>query len=263
MTKFMKEALLAGVVAVAFAGIAAAQGTLTDAEFKAQAGVNKATAKFIGAKTKCVSKCQQNAAKAVEPSGDCYGPSYGGATATCIFDPLKGAEAKSVAAMEKAGATDCPECYEGGDCNQEANDRTQNFEGQFDSFGPGIFCEAGDTADPAELKCELNTAKAFAKLVASDDKCYGKCFANARKGIGTAAACTPPASDPTLGGCINKADGKAVAAIDKLCVGAAKPDCSSPDDYPNGASWTNLFEVMIQGNVPGTFCGSPSGAFVE
>src|SRR5262245_28830571 len=113
MTKIVKGALLAGVVSLALGGIASAQGTLTDAEFKCQAGNSKAGSKFVGSKAKCAIKCQGNAAKAVEPIADCYAP-YAGATNTCINDSLKGAEAKFNAAIVKACLVDCPECY-GGD----------------------------------------------------------------------------------------------------------------------------------------------------
>lgn len=266
MLKVIQGTLLAGAVIVAIGSIASAQVTDPNAaEFKCQTSVSKAGSKFVGSKAKCAIKCQQNAAKAVEPVGDCYGPAYGGAAAVCIFDPLKGAEAKFIAAIRKAcdptfkTGTDCPECYTGGNCTQEANDRTQNIEGQVDSFGPGVFCEGGDVADKAELGCEVNTAKTLSKLVASVNKCYDKCFANARKGIGTDAACTPPTdNDPTLISCKSTADGKSIASINKKCnqvVPNANPDCGGPDMYPDGASWTNLVETAISGNVPGTYCG--------
>jgi hypothetical protein len=35
------------------------------------------------------------------------------------------------------------------------------------------------------------------------------------------------------------------------------------DDYPDGAAWTNLVDIAIEGNVPGTYCPSPSGAFLD
>jgi hypothetical protein len=35
------------------------------------------------------------------------------------------------------------------------------------------------------------------------------------------------------------------------------------DDYFDGATWTNIVSAVIEGNVPGTYCGSPSGAFLN
>ena len=266
MVKFMKGALLAGVATFALGSVASAQ--LTDAEFKCQTSVSKAGGKFVGSKAKCAGKCITNAGKAIEPYADCFAP-YGGATLTCIADPLKGAEAKFAAAIRKACdptfkvGTDCPECYSGGDCTQESIDRVQNIEGQVDSFGPGVFCEQPG-ADKLETACEQNTAKTLAKVVASVNKCYDKCFANARKGLFNSSLCAPPATDPTTSTCISTANGKAVAGINKKCgdVGAL-PDCAGTDDYPDGASWVNLGSVAISGNVPGTYCASPSGAFLQ
>lgn len=267
MVKFVKGALLTVTVGLALGGIASA-ATLTDAEFKCQVGVSKAGSKFVGSKTKCASKCIGNAGKAIEPYSDCFAP-YGGVTATCIADPLKGAEAKFTAAIRKAcdptfkPGTDCPECYSGGDCTQESADRVANIEGQVDSFGPGVFCEQPG-ADAGETKCELNTAKNLAKLVGSVNKCYDKCNGNARKGLFAQSNCVPPASDPATQACISGADNKAILGVDKLCATAGQiPDCTVPDDYPNGASWVNLVEIAISGNVPGTYCPSPSGAFLD
>src|SRR5262249_42192154 len=147
--------------------------------------------------------------------------------------------------------------------------RVQNLENQVDSFGPGVFCDQQGlnppNADDAETKCELNTAKVLAKLVASVNKCYDKCNANQRKGLIPPGSCNPPTpTDAATQACISAGDGKSIAGVNKLCgdVGAI-PDCSGPDDYPDGASWTNLVETAIAGNVPGTYCPSPSGAFLD
>jgi hypothetical protein len=282
MVKFVKGALLAAVASFVLAGVSMAShdADISDAELKCQLAGSKSAGKFVGGKSKCASKCMANFWKGLNPDTDCLAP-YGGATAQCINDTvlgLKGVENKFGAAIKKAcdpgtkAGTDCPECYSGGDCSDAgyATDQVQNIEGQVDSFGPGVFCErAGATKE--EQKCQLNTAKVLSKLVAGVNKCYEKCVANAHKGIGTLAACLPPASDAVTTACINKADTKAIAGVDKLCSGkllttgdpTASPDCPGVDQYPSGAQWVNLVETAISGNVPSTFCGSPSGAFID
>jgi hypothetical protein len=272
MVKFAKGALLAGVVSFALAGIASAQA-LTDAEFKCEQSTNKAGAKFVKNKSKCVSKCLSNAWKGAGSFSDCN-PPYGGSTLNpCITEPTfrKGAEEKFEDGIRKACdpsfkvGTDCPECYSGGNCTQEASDRVQNIEGQIDSFVPGVACEQSG-ADAGEQACQLNTAKVLTKQVASVTKCYAKCETNARKGLITQASCDPPASDPATATCVNTADGKCVAGVNKKCGDvAAIPDCTAPnsDDYPNGSAWCNLVDVAITGNIPGTFCDSPSSAFLD
>src|SRR5262249_12774634 len=124
-----------------------------------------------------------------------------------------------------------------------------------DSFVPGVACEPG--ADEGEQKCQLNTAKALAKLVGSVTKCYDKCQSNARKGLIAESSCASPASDPTAAECIGKADAKAIASVNKLCgdVGVV-PDCNPTDDYPNGAGWVNLVETAIGGQQPNVYCES-------
>jgi hypothetical protein len=271
MVKFMKGALLAGVATFALSSVASAQA-VTDAEFKCQTSVSKAGSKFVGSKSKCASKCISNASKGVNPYSDCYAP-YAGSTLLCITNPplRKGAEEKFEDAIRKAcdpsfkAGTDCPECYSGGDCTTEAADRVQNVEGQVDSFGPGVFCEQTPSADKLELGCELNTAKVLSKLVASINKCYDKCNANQRKGVIPAGSCNAPSpTDATTSTCLNTANSKSIAGIDKKCTDAgAIPDCNTTDDYPNGTAWVNLVDLAISGNVPGTYCASPSGAFIQ
>jgi len=303
MVKFVKGALLATVAGLVLTGpaIASHDPDINAAEFKCQQSVNKAGGKFVGSKSKCISKCATNAWKVppVNPFSDCF-PPYGGATLCCIEDSTlpclglgKGAENKFSASIKKAcdpvtkPGTDCPECYNGGDCSSSgyATDQVTNIENQVDSFVPAVLCETTG-ADAFEQKCQNGTAKALSKLVGSVNKCYDKCIKNADKGIGTFAACLPPASEPLTVACIAKADGKSIKSVDKACAQscytgtctdgltvcvvnsdcgpqANKPDCGGPDTYPTGADWTNLVEIAISGNTPVTYCGSPSGAFIE
>jgi hypothetical protein len=280
MVKFVKGALLTATVSIALGGIASAAPSLTDAEFKCQTSVSKAGSKFVGSKSKCAIKCLAGARKVppLNPTSDCFAP-YGGATAQCINDTvlgLKGAENKFATAIRKACdptfkvGTDCPECYSSGDCTQESIDRVANIEGQVDSFGPGVFCDQDGAnlpnADKLENVCEVNTAKVLSKLVGSINKCYDKCNSNIRKSLIPAGSCNPPTPlDATAAACINAADAKSIAGVDKKCslVGVS-PDCSGvADSYPSGASWTSLVDLAISGNVPGTYCASPSGAFID
>ena len=256
MKSFRQAMMLAGAATVLLVPLAFAQAT--DAEFKCEAKATAASTKFVGAKAKCVMKCLQNFWKGLNPDSDCL-PPYGGATATCVADPIKSAEQAFSLAVRKScdptlkATLDCPECYNGGDCNAYSVDYPQTIEGQVDSFVPGVGCERAD-ATPAEQKCQLNTAKALTKQTAGVVKCYIKCETNAHKGLVAAADCLPPATDPATATCISGVDGKAIAAVNKLCgdVGAAPDNCGSP--YPDGASWVNLVDIAISGNVPGNFC---------
>jgi len=284
MVKFASGALLAGFVSLALVGTASAQPAapaVNDAEFKCMASQSKAAGKFVGSKSKCVQKCLQAFWKvgSVTPESDCL-PPYGGTTAQCVDDTSvlnkKGAEDKYRDAIRKAcdvtfkAGTDCPECFDANsDCSTSgyATNQVQNIEGQVDSFVPGVGCERTG-ADPAEQKCQLNTAKVLAKHVGSINKCYDKCMANARKGMGAFADCMPGSVPPAslTATCLNNATAKAVAGVDKKCnlvVPNANPDCPGPDQYPSGAAWVNLVNIAIEGNVPGNYCASPSGAFIE
>jgi hypothetical protein len=242
--------------------VPAAFAQATPGEFKCELGVSRAAPKFVGAKSKCVTKCMKSFWKGTVPESDCL-PPYGGTTATvCITDALSGvtgAEDRFRTAIQQAcdpayrNGTDCPECY-GGDCSAAgyAGEQVQNIELQVDSFVPGVFCErTGATRD--EQRCQANTAKVLAKLTSKVGKCYDTCKGNERNGLVAAGACDPPASDPATAACIAKEDGKAVVNVDKHCGVAAAPDnCGGP--YPSGATWVGLVEIAIGGDVTGTYC---------
>lgn len=88
--------------------------TPTSAEAKCEDGVSKALVKFVGSKSKCYDKCNQNMNKGKIAPGSCDPPSPADpATNACIFDSVKGAEAKAIAAIDKVcadvGAN--PSCY--------------------------------------------------------------------------------------------------------------------------------------------------------
>src|SRR5262245_55132910 len=71
-------------------------------EAKCQKGVGSALVKFVGAKTKCISKCISTARKTSGPYAGCFGPGFTDPTTqTCINDPVKGAESKARAAIVK------------------------------------------------------------------------------------------------------------------------------------------------------------------
>jgi hypothetical protein len=243
MAKFAKGALLGAVIAVAFGGVANAQldPNLTAAELKCEAAVSKSGGKYVGSVSKCATKCQQGFFKGDlvnYPGGasDCYDPPYGGATATCVGDSLKGADVKFRLAIRKACDTalpgkatnDCPECYDaaggGNGCGDAgyAGAHQQDIGNQVASFGPGVFCKTTG-ASKAEQKCQQNTAKVLSKHVAAVDKCFDKCFKNASKSIVNGADCKPNPvlpNDAATQTCINTASGKATLGVDKLCTTA-------------------------------------------
>ncbi len=214
-----------------------------------------ATVKFFTAKHKCVVRCEANYRKGIGSSSDCLAP-YAGLTATCITDPLKGAEAKASLAIRKACNLTgrCPTCYAGGDCTTFADDWVLNIEGQLDSFVPGIWCDP--TTDPPVGKCMDYTGNAIWKYYGARQKCYDKCFTNEAKGLVAADSCNAPASDPVTVACIGIAASKATAAIDKYCADSGvAPSCG--DSYPSGANWTSLASIASDDNMPLLYCASP------
>jgi hypothetical protein len=269
-SRIVAPLLVAGLLA-AVAGHAQAQifEPLAPLELKCQLAVAKAEAKFVNAKTKCVAHCFYDFwhSGSMSSYADCL-PPYGGETATCIDDPLKGAEARYSGLIAKCAlpTKDCPECYSGGDCTAEAASRPPTVGSEYDPFVPAIYCERS-SAMPQEQKCQLNVAKQIAKLVALEHKCYAKCQSNAVKGLNSAEACQPPASDGITQLCIGTAKAKTALAIDKKCDDAevphSTPECDDASTYPNGEAWADVATLWVSGDVVSRYCGSASGAFVD
>src|SRR5262245_30003718 len=92
----------------------------TKDEQKCETSVGKAGSKFTASKAKCVASCMAGQRKVKLPATpdypSCLPPYANPVEQACINDPLKGAEAKNRAAIIKACAVDCPECYPGGQC---------------------------------------------------------------------------------------------------------------------------------------------------
>jgi hypothetical protein len=89
-------------------------GTPSKEVAKCEDTVGKALVKFISSKSKCYEKCNASVLKGTLPQGSCDPPSpLDAKTAACIFDPLKGAEAKAAASIDKACASAGfnPACY--------------------------------------------------------------------------------------------------------------------------------------------------------
>src|SRR5262245_43242857 len=224
-------------------------------EQKCQAGVSKVLVKFVSSKTKCITKCIA-AARKVDPfagAGGCFGPTFSDpATNTCVFDTLKGSEAKAKAGIIKACATDCPECYTAIDANLCTTGQpfTTDVESQIDPFGQLIYCQEAVSTLPSavEKKCEDTVTKSLVKFVGSKTKCYVKCQGNLNKGKIAPGSCDPPVpSDPATAACIfdplKGAETKTAAAIDKVCeVAGSKPACYSTI---TGAGWVALVESNV------------------
>jgi hypothetical protein len=277
LIRFVSAVAVAGLAATAT--VASAQYPIpSKTQFKCQSSTSKASAKFIGAKAKCIVKCTQGAVKGSNPFSDCDAP-YAGATQFCIGDVVKGAQTKLAAGIVKGctkAPADCPTCYSGGDCSVtgQAAATVANLEFQLDAFTPAVACE--DTTDKAQSKCITSNASLLSKFVGAKNKCYDKCYSSWNSGK-ISGGCLPPATDPATVACISKAAGKAAASFDKACPGAAgPPPAAKPACYDDavpppaliprpstGAGWVALVELSVDATIPGTYCGSPSGAFID
>jgi pimeloyl-ACP methyl ester carboxylesterase len=229
-------------------------------QLKCETGTSQSLAKFVKAKGKCIQKCLDTQRKQSGPYTDCSAP-YGGATATCIRDAKKGAEPKARDSIEKACEKDCPACYDaGGNCPDGAN-FVAAVEDSVDGTGPLAYCleAAGMTPTKTQAKCEDGVAKSLIEFTGAKSKCYDTCVDKEFKGKIPAGSCTTGSpSDGDTQDCIQKAQDKAAAAIDKVCEKAdAKPSCYPPA-RDSGAEWAAVVENLVDTRTPLVYCSSAS-----
>jgi len=252
-----------------------AQPGVTKDELKCESGTGKALSKFTGSKTKCVGKCFSTQRKTMGPYTDCFAP-YGGATLTpCITSPpdRKGAEQKAEDAIVKGCTADCPECYAPSTCSS-GEPNVGDTESLIDAQGPSVYCIEAGAATPSktDAKCEDGNVKALVKMVGALNKCYSKCNTNVFNNKIPPGSCqpgdgTPNPTDVPTRECLASAVGKCAASVNKACfiAPATAPSCYDGTVLrPNtGAGWCGLVKAIVDSQVPGIACGSPSGAFLN
>src|SRR5262249_51527579 len=154
----------------------------------------------------CLPQCTEGGCSPMIPT------SYSDPTTnSCIFDTVKGAEAKASNIITKAcndfltvGTNNCPECYSAAQCGSSgaSNPWVQTSEGDADdpfgsqltAFPRRIYCTetAGTLPTSDEAKCEDGLSKALAKLISAKNKCYSKCLAAQYKVGGPRSVCFGP-----------------------------------------------------------------------
>lgn len=226
-------------------------------ELKCQNGTSSAFAKLLAARAKCLTRCYQGLRASVLPATDCAPPAFGGETAACLRDAAKGVEAKALATLTKVCVKDCPECYAGGDCPANAVGVVSAAATGLDAqLVPFVYCGMQLALTPAQAKCQDSALKQATKLAGSLVKCTAKCKSAEGAGKIPPGSC---AQDPATALCIQTAQGKATAAIDKGCS-VERPSC-----YPSfaGLLFAGLTTTVIDGQSSSTYCGFPSAAFVD
>src|SRR5262249_56131385 len=94
-------------------------------------------------------------------------------------------------------------------------------------------------------------------------KGYQGCIRAEFKGKIPANSCTAGSpSDVATQDCITKAETKAAASIDKVCVAVpGNPPCYAPG--MSGADWSGIGEGAVDVVAQAVYCGSPSAAFLD
>jgi len=246
---------------------------LTKFEAKCQQTMSKALGKFAMLKAKCLMKCDKDLQKGNAAQGDCE-PPFDGTSKTdeCVQRADDKARAlitkKCVTPETDKGQDSCPECYNGGGqgCETYRDEQVDNTEAQIDLFIPLVMCDdsgSGDGLTSDEAKCRQAMAKEGGKFAMKKAKCLAKCKHFVEKGKVAPEDCIAGAvTDPKTVECIDKAESKLVLIVDTKC--GDTPECVALIfGEPPSAAFAGALELAVDATDPDTFCGSPSGAFLE
>jgi hypothetical protein len=260
----MTRSRVALAASVALAGLAltfeprAASAAAPGGELMCRIGTSQALGTLVRAKAQCIENCEKRRFGNEETVA--CSPPYAGELAGCVA----AAEGAAGGAMQASCATDCPECYAGGDCAADADARVADAESHVESLASQVFCD--DSASTGgltlnEFKCQRTVRKFLAKFWAAKLQCFAKCERAEAAGKAAAGSCTQP-TDPRTLECLDKAEGKVASLIDNKCEpsvnpSADKPECA-PYDTRNGAAWVAAEEASIDARLPGLFCDDPT-----
>jgi hypothetical protein len=236
--------------------LAGHDGDPTEDEVKCQLEAAKRMAGFARAKVKCLVKCQKELRKG-DTSRDCVDDvpivGDGDPRDSVTQDCIDAATTKAVEKYDaKCTAGDCPECYQGGDCNADGDQKAADVEAAVD-LNDGLFghCDdsaSGDGLNADEGKCQDQAASIYAKLAADLSKCTQKCYKDEHKG-------TPRDCDPD-GGADTDADACADAAQAK-CESTVASKCPDPAECQgNVVATCGLIRGVVDGFYDDFFCGS-------
>jgi hypothetical protein len=236
----------------------------TAGEYRCGAGNAKTFERFILRKSKCVQRCVTHARRSSQLYGDCFAP-FDESTASCIFDPVTGAEARARASIVRACTDGCPACYNPNVCTT-GEPSVGNVELQLDILANSfVYCVegAGATSSPAEAACEDAVSRAVSDFGAARIRCYARCFASvyARScptcttGQQPVGVCNPPVSDPRTAACIARAEAKATALIDASCSAVGANPACYVNGFGTGAAWVGFMAAALDGQVLNVSCG--------
>jgi len=215
-------------------------------------------------------KCEESIAKAVGKAVGCIGTCTAGRVSGKLADDTaednceknnagKSCLEKFAASAAKAQSTDTS-----GGCNcVNVTTLSGVIEGDLDSMNNAVYCAAGtpfggdDTGnipDPksATGKCELSVAKAVSKAVG----CIGKCTASRASG--------KLADDTAEDACEKNNAGK--SCLEKFTASVTKAQSKDTSGGCNCIDATTLagtIETTLDAGNSLTYCGSPSGAFLN
>jgi hypothetical protein len=220
---------------------------LDDGEVKCQLAAGSAVSKFAGKKIKCLNKCWS-----AQRKGDASRVCTAGrdaVTQACI----DAVETKALAAYDKkCTPTDCPECYDGGNCGTDGDGKVNTAESLIDVNDLLLsHCAESGGATPDEAKCQDTRAKTFGKFVGALGKCTGKCISALHKGDATRECDPAGGTDATTEACASAAEAKCVAAVDKKCT-ADPPECNAN----NGTSLCGTVRSVVASQYGEFYCGS-------
>ena len=197
--------------------------------------------------------------KAGGPYDECRAP-YGGATATCILDAKKGAEAKARKRIGKACEKACPTCY---DVRRQLPGR-RRLRG--DDGGPRRRRRpARSTASrPAarrrprpQAKCEDGVAKSLIKFAGAKAKCYDKCVDQAVQGEDSRGQLhTGDPSDADTQECIAKAEEQGGREHRQGVRGAVARSRRATAGATTAPSGSAVIENLVDAQAPLVYCSS-------
>jgi hypothetical protein len=224
--------------------------SLTRAEFKCQKALGGSLAALGTATAACLAECRSS------PGRRCFEFSPDAITADCLDRARTAAE---LPLLRSCAGSDCPECYDGGDCSDYTGSAFSDAVSIADATTSALYCDDSFSADGLtrdEQRCQRGLLRADARFVQGVERCFSHCQEAVNRGATGFSSCSSafvdaPSFDPRTQRCIDRARGR----LRDSCAGHCQdpPDCFGSSCDQAAAA----LEAQTFGLEPTAYCQEP------
>jgi hypothetical protein len=224
--------------------------TLTRPEFQCQNAFGRSLVAMSNGTGACLAECRSSPGRRCE----LFFPDA--ITADCLSRAQSTAQ---IPLLRDCAGSDCPECYDGGDCSEYTISAFSQAATLVDEAIAQLYCDDSSSADGltrAEQQCQRGLSRASGRFVEALLRCFANCEKTVQRGATGFSSCESafldtPTFDPRAQRCVDRARATLLTSCEGHCQDP--PDCFG-FSCPQAAV---AVEAQTLGLQPATYCQEP------